>query len=285
MKKNLLFSIGMLCLAILTVCGVSFAYFFSKGDSGSQSVTLDNYEFRVESTVVQTLPSLYFRAPTIINFPAVQAPVFDTAAYETMTDAEKAAYTTQYNEAMNLFKRRGDDAMFDVFGLPLLVSAVNDSMATMRFSYEIKATATAASTVNVAPALRFFVFDREQTQKLIAGGAQEGQYAAAMHAVCDALDAGAETDAEKITEARLSAGNLISSQSLSRDVYYHGETAQTLIFCWLDYTKVRQILYDVNGGADMGDADDNNVGAYRKYALDVSVSVTAENSPSEGGAV
>lgn len=279
MKKNLLFSICMLALAVLTLCGVTFAYFSSTGGSGNQTVTLDNYEFSVSSTAVQTLPNLTFKAPTVINFPAVSAPVFDSAAYDAMTQEEKAAYAEQYKAQMNVYKQRGDDALFDSFCFPLLISATNNSMATMRFSYEIKAAASSA--VNIAPALKYFVFDKAATLSLTEGG-NAGKYANAMHAACDDKSDGGESDILKINEARMSAGLQQNLTSLSKDVYYHNQTVKTLVVCWLDYTAVREILYNINGGANMGEIEDNNVGAYRQFSLNLTVSVTAENTPLEG---
>lgn len=251
-------------------------------------MTLDNYEFTVAATHVQTLPDKAFKASTVINFPKVTAPVFDTAAYETMTDEQKAAYSADYVNKMNLYKTRGDDGNFNSFCYPLTVTAESKSMATMRFSYEVKASASVSSAVNVSSALRWFVFDKEASQRLAAGGASQGDYALELHAACDSAAEGNVTDLTSLlalNESRLLEGRRKSLDSLSKDVYYYGERASVAIVCWLDYTKVREILYDVNGGVDMGAPDDNPVGAYRSFSLNITVSVTAENTPLPEGAV
>lgn len=219
MKKKLIAIIVCLCLVTLTLGGVSYAYFSVDDDGGDQNFSIAHFSFAVDradtsGTVLSKTAPITFRAPTVINFPRLEAPAAGTVD--------------------PVFNAYGDDANFNAYCLPIAFTVDNrcDYAVTVRLS----AVAQAVSGVDLTAAVRYFPLEHDAVS--------DGDYAAALYAAIPAVEGVAGTPDVVSEAARTAALETAVFTLAARPSAETASQGKYVLVAWLDYHAMRAVTGD-----------------------------------------
>lgn len=234
MKKNLVVAVGMLCLAVLTLCGVTFAYFTGNSGGSNNSLQVGEFVFTSSAAFQSQNATCRFKAPTVLNVPQV-------------TDGKVG--DAEYLVKHKTYLTDGDDAYFNGYCLTVKVKVTNLSGTDMNVNVALSA---AGDFVGENTAMvKYFVFNPADSALLLGNGnpAQAGKYAEKIREICSAapLEAGetadgltplAETELRlkagiRVTDAELAATRLTAATAI--DEPSKNGQIELLTVVWLDY--------------------------------------------------
>lgn len=247
LKKNLAVSIALLALAVLTCCGVAFAYFSSSQSGGDNTVNVGEFVFTVDDGGITSSESnIYFKAPTIINVPEIVDGIdgVDGMPGEADYDAKHAKYLVDHAKYLvdhARFLTDGDDKYFNEYAVPITIKITNNSRVKMRIvniSVEATTFVSTAQKTDYSKSMLSFVFDSNL--------GESADYASQIREDCDFPLIDGVNDLEK-TKARILEGQKVKLASVSKQELNAkvGETESFLEFssvAWLDYREYKKIL-------------------------------------------